>query len=51
MITDEMTDMRALVREALAVYGKMPIQPLDATAYDEAIVLGDWLPDRRSQRP
>lgn len=51
MIAEEMTDMRALVREALAAYGETPAQPLDAIAYDEATVLGDWLPDRHPQHP
>jgi hypothetical protein len=47
MVADQMTRMRALVRDTMADYGETPRQPLDAITFDEATVLCDWLPDRR----
>ncbi|MBV8705352.1 MAG: DUF29 domain-containing protein [Acetobacteraceae bacterium] len=47
MAADQMVRMRALVRDTMADYGETPRQPLDAVTFDEAKVLGDWLPDRR----
>ena len=47
MVADQMARMRALVRDTLADYGETPRQPLDIVTFDEATVLGDWLPNRR----
>ena len=47
MVADQMARMRALVRDTMADYGETPRQPLEAVTFDEATVLGDWLPNRR----
>jgi uncharacterized protein DUF29 len=47
MVVDQMARTRALVRDTMADYGETPRKPLEAVTYDEAMVLGDWLPDRR----
>ncbi len=46
MIADELEAARVLVRDTLADYGETPLQPLDSITFDEATILGDWLPDR-----
>lgn len=51
MVASEMASIRALVRQIMADYGETPLQPLDSITYDEAQILGDWLPDRRTPRP
>jgi hypothetical protein len=46
MIAKEMRVARKLVQGNLSDYGEQPRQPVDDIAYNEATVLGDWLPDR-----
>ncbi|HEY5301388.1 MAG TPA: DUF29 domain-containing protein [Acetobacteraceae bacterium] len=46
MIEDEMASTRTLVRTIMADYGETPRQPVETIIYDEAAILGDWLPDR-----
>lgn len=48
MVAKELETARDLVRDTLADYGEIPRKPLEAIPCDEAAVLGDWLPDRRS---
>jgi hypothetical protein len=46
LIAREMPRARALVRANLHDYGEQPIADIDAIAYTEAQVLGDWLPEQ-----
>ncbi len=46
IIARQLVLARRLVLANLARHGEIPLQPLDSIIYDEAAVLGDWLPDR-----
>lgn len=47
IVAEELAAAREMVRGSLADHGETPLRPLDAITYDEAQVLGGWLPDLR----
>lgn len=47
IIRQQLATTRGLVAGSLARRGETPLHPPEAITYDEAQILGDWLPDHR----
>ena len=46
MVARQLKVARGLVVANLTDHGETPLQPVEAITFDEATILGDWLPDR-----
>jgi Domain of unknown function DUF29 len=45
MVADELSSARSLIRASLQDYGEQPRVDMDALAYSDEQVVGEWLPD------
>jgi hypothetical protein len=44
IVTEQAAAVRVMIAQVMAEYDETPLVPLEAIAFDEARVLGDWMP-------